>query len=485
MRKLIAKYKLLPIQVRASLWFLICSFLQKGVTTITTPIFTRIMSTSEYGNYSVFNSWMGIVSIFVTLQLYSGLYEQGLVKFSHDRAIFSSSLQGLNLTLCMLWTLIYVPFRSFWNNIFSLTTVQMLAMLALIWTSGVFRFWSAEQRVEYKYKNLVLITLLVSIFNPVLSVFFVLHSTDKVTARILGLLVAELFGYTGLFFTQMHRGKTFYSSKYWKYSILFALPLIPHYLAQIVLASSDRIMIQKLVGDSQAGIYSLAYTISSVMTLFNTALSQTISPWVYQKIKANKTNEIAGLSYIAMGVIAGLNLLLIILAPEIVQIFAPPSYYEAIWVIPPVAMSVYFIFMYGFFAQFEFYFEKKLFIMIASISGAVLNVILNYIFIPIFGYIAAGYTTLVCYIAYVFGHYFFMKKIVKQYGEANNVYSSKILLGISLSFILLGFAFSFTYLNKAVRYSIVAVLIVVSFIYRRRIIDIVRMITAKRKRTSG
>ncbi len=480
--KVIERYKSLSVQARAFVWFLICSFLQKGVSIITTPIFTRIMTTAEYGSYNVFNSWMGILSIIITLQLYSGLFEQGLVKFSSERIIFSSSLQGLTLTLCLGWTGIYLAFRPFWNSLFSLTTVQMLVMIALIWTSAIFRFWSAEQRVTCKYRNLVLITLLVSVLNPCLSVFLVLHAEDKVTARILGLLISELIGYTGLFFAQMRRGKTFYSSKYWKYSIVFALPLIPHYLAQIVLASSDRIMIQRMVGESEAGIYSLAYAISSVMTLFNTALSQTISPWIYQKIKDKKLEDIRNLSYIAMGFIAALNVMLIALAPEIIHIFAPPSYYEAIWVVPPVATSSYFIFMYDFFAKFEFYYEKKFFIMLASMIGAALNLILNYIFIPIFGYVAAGYTTLACYIAYVIGHYTFMKRVVKEHNGDVVVYRPKILLLMSIGFIILGFGFAFSYLNNIVRYSLIGVILIVIFIYRKKIISTLRMMTPKRQR---
>lgn len=51
MNKLLVKYRSIPVQVKASLWFLICAFLQKGISFITTPIFTRLLSTSEYGQY--------------------------------------------------------------------------------------------------------------------------------------------------------------------------------------------------------------------------------------------------------------------------------------------------------------------------------------------------------------------------------------------------------------------------------------------------
>lgn len=84
-RDYLKKYKNLPVQVRASFWFLICSFLQKGISMITTPIFTRLLSTSEYGQFSVFNSWLGICTVIVSLQLYAGVYTSGLVKFEDEK----------------------------------------------------------------------------------------------------------------------------------------------------------------------------------------------------------------------------------------------------------------------------------------------------------------------------------------------------------------------------------------------------------------
>ena len=89
--------------------------------------------------------------------------------------------------------------------------------------------------------------------------------------------------------------------------------------------------------------------------------------------------------------IAGLNILLIMFAPEAIAIFAPVSYQEAIWTVPSVALSVFFMFLYTFFATFEFYYEKTKYIAGATVGGALLNIGLNYICIKKFGYIAAGY----------------------------------------------------------------------------------------------
>ena len=482
MDKILKKYKSLPVQVRASLWFFICSFLQKGISTITTPIFTRLLNTAEYGQYNVFNSWYGIISIFVALRLSMGVYAQGLVKFEDERDKFSSSLQGLTLTLCCAWIIVYLVFHNYLNALLKLTTVQMLALLLMVWSSAVFEFWAAEKRVTYSYKSLVILTLIVSLAKPVIGIIFVLHAEDKVTARILGLALVELVGYSFLFFVQMRRGKQFFSEKFWKYALKFNLPLIPHYLSMTVLNSSDRIMIGSMIGEGEAGIYSLAYSIAMIMTLINTSLSSTISPWMYQKIKANKVHDISKIAHITLFIIAAANIVLIAFAPEAVTFFAPKDYHDAIYCIPPVALSVFFMFMYDLFAKFEFYYEKTPYIMVASMIGAVTNIFLNYICIKAFGYIAAAYTTLACYILFDIMHYKFMRRVCKEYLDDVKVYNMKIILVISIVFSALGFVYLVTYKCTAARYGLTAMLIVLAIWKRELIREKVKEILAIRKK---
>ena len=87
-RKLKSAYQSLSQPVKASLWFLICGFLQKGISMLTTPIFTRIMTEAEFGRFHVYNSWLGILQIIVTLNLAAGVYTRGLVKNEEDQEYF-------------------------------------------------------------------------------------------------------------------------------------------------------------------------------------------------------------------------------------------------------------------------------------------------------------------------------------------------------------------------------------------------------------
>lgn len=480
-KKYLNMYKSLPVQIKASFWFLVCSFLQRGISALTTPIFTRLLTTEEYGNFSVFNSWLNILTIFLTLNLSLGVYTQGLVKFEDDRDVFSSSLQGITTALTLGWLVIYLIGHNFWNHLFSLTTVQMLAMFVMIWATAAFNFWSAEQRIDYKYKTLVITTAIVSVAKPVVGIVFVILANDKVTARILGLALVELLGYCWFYFAQMRRGKVFYSKRFWSYALKFNIPLIPHYLSSIVLNSSDRIMIKQMVSSDAAGIYSLAYAISMIMLLFNTAFSQTMSPWMYKRIKNKTVTEIEPIMYLSLYMIAGLNLFCILVAPEVVAIFAPKTYYDAIWVIPPVALSVVLIFSYDFFARFEFYYEKTKFIMFASVVAALLNIVLNYIFIKIFGYRAAGYTTLVCYAIYVCCHYWCMTRICKKEFPRIRIYDPKKLLLFYSFLIIVGFALMATYNYPVIRYSILAIIVIIAFVKRKIIIKKIQTILRLKK----
>lgn len=479
--KVLLKYKHLPVQVKAFFWFLVCSFIQKGIIALTTPIFTRILTTAEYGQFSVFNSWLQIITPIVCLNLYAGVYSQGIVKFEEDRNRYSSSLQGLVLTLVSLWMVIYLVARDFWNHLLSLSTSEMIAMILIIWTSGVFAFWSMNQRVDFKYRELVIFTILASVLQPIVSILFMYHSKDKVLARVWGIAVVQIALYSWMFVSQMIRGKQFFSLKYWKYALKFNIPLLPHYLSMNVLSSSDRIMISSMVGQEQAGIYYLAYSVSLVMTIFNTALLQTIEPWIYRKLKENKADQIASVAYPCFILIAALNILLIMFAPEVITIFAPTSYQEAIWTIPSVALSVFFMFLYTFFATFEFYYEKTHYIAGATVGGALLNIALNCIGIQKFGYVAAGYTTLFSYILFAVLHYYFMRKICKQYLNDLRPYNPKIIIAISVVSILCGFGIMLTYKNIVFRYFIIFIIAALAFLMRKKIIYVVKMLVNIKK----
>ena len=481
-KKALAKYEKMPIQAKASLWYLICSFLQKAISVLSGMIFTRIMSTDAYGDYQNFTSWLGIIGVILTLRLYWGVYSQGLVKFDGERDEYSSTLLALTSTLTAAGLFVYLLAYRFWNDLFQLTTLQMLAMFLIIWTESSFCFWASRQRVENNYRKLVILTLLVAFFQPALGILAVKLSPEHaVTAKVWEIALVNFVAYIALFVGQMSRGKRFFSGKHWKYGLVLGIPLIPHYLSQTVLNSSDRIMVKRIEGSTPAAIYGVAYALSQLMTMFTTALNQTISPWIYQKIKDKKTEDIKSVVYPTILFIGFVSVLLMCFAPEAVAIFAPPAYAKAIWAIPPVAMSVFFVHMYNVFSGFEFYHEKSVFITISTCLAAALNVGLNLVFIPKYGFVAAGYTTLVSYMVYAFAHYLFMEKIERDEDGVKHVFEPGKLLLFSAVFLLIGAVITFSYTNRWIRYGIILLTLVLTVIFRKKLTAFVKKFLFRKK----
>ena len=476
MNKLKKYYSKLSAPVKASIFFTICNILQRGVSLITAPIFTRLLTTEQYGLYSVYNSWYSIISIFATFNLSYGVFIRGITKYDDDRDKFTSAMQGLSTTITVIFFVIYIIAHDYWNQLFELPTVFIVMMFIELLFVPAFAFWSNLQRNEYKYTALVIVTLAMSVANPILGIVAVLLTEHKAEARVITSVLVQVCVGLIFYIIQFYRGKKFYVKKYWKYALTFNIPLIPHYLSMTVLQQADRLMISKLVGNSEAAIYSVAYTVSTIMTLVTQAINNSFTPYTYQMIKAKNYKKIGNAANLLLILVGCGCIFAIAFGPEIIKIMAPVEYYDAIWIIPPVAISVYFMFLYPLFGNIEFYFEETKFTMFASCIGAVLNVVLNAIFIPIFGYYAAGYTTLVCYILFAVAHYFVYKNICNKKISKDKIYDGKFIVILSVILVLAMIVMTFVYEFVLIRYAIILIILVVLFIKRTKIIEELKMI---------
>lgn len=478
-RRLVLKYDNLSAPVKASLWFTICNIAQKGIALICTPIFTRILTTQQYGVYTIYQSWYQILTIFATLNLSAGVFNNGLTKYPEKKNVFISSLLGLSTTVTFIFFVVYIIHPEFWNNLLGLSTIFVVAMFAQLLFEPAYLFWSAEQRYCYKYRSLIFTTMIIAIGSPVLGIISVISTDYKAEARVLSFVLVQVV--IGLFFfiRAFYNGKSFFNKFFWKYALAFSIPLIPHYLSMTILNQSDRIMIDKMVGTSEAAIYGIAYTLAMMMTIITGAINNSFIPYTYQNIKEKKYKDIGTnanyvLLLVAMGCIAAMAF-----GPELIKLFATDEYYNAIWVIPPVAAAVYFMFLYPLFANVEFYYEKTKFVMIASCSGALLNIILNYYFINIYGYLAAGYTTLICYIVFSFAHYFAYRRIVNTETGLERIYDIKFIVFLSFIVLLMMGLMLIGYSNSWIRLIILLSLLILLICNWRKVFS--RLLAIRKK----
>lgn len=464
------RYRNLAAPLKASFWFLVCSIMMKCFAMISTPIFTRLLTVEQYGKTANFYSWYDLLYPFVTLYLSGVAYNNILVKYENEREKAALSLMTLASLVTCVFFIVYIIFQDFFNKVFEISTGMMIIMFVELLFVPIFDFWSAKERYDYKYKKLVAISLISTFLGLTLGVIGVLLCEEKYEVKIASkIFVTAIIGLV-IYINVLNKSSRTIDTKYWKYALIISLPLIPHYLSMKVLNQVDRVMITKMVGIEETGMYSLAYTVASLTLIFTDAINRSMCPYVYKSIKNKNIKGISRLTDSILVLVLLLSFLEMLIAPELIQIFATEKYLGAIYIIPPIAISVYFIFVYVIFANIEFYFEKTKFATVVSVIAAISNIILNWICIKLFGYYAAGFTTLVCYILFALLHYYNFNNIIRRNKELANVFNVKHILNISLVGLLIMFLCLILYNYTIIRYSVIAVLVILAFVYRQPII---------------
>ena len=479
-------YKNLAMPARTSIIIFICSILRKAIGFFAVPVYTRIVDSEQYGIYSLYQSWESLVLIIATLNMWNYLVNNGMIKYPLKKDLFLSSLTGLNLAITFFWSIIYFCFHITINDFTGLSTMLMIVMLLNIAIYPSFEYWSSRKRYEYDVKYYAIFSIIITILTPIISVILVkvfdLYKPDlSAYGLIIGRFLGSTFIYGFVFIFIIFKGRKLFNYEIWKYALSFSLPLIPHFFASVILQQSDRIMIDKICGASFAGIYSVAYSLGVVMIFVNDALNSSVIPWTYQSMEKKDYSHISKVSEICLLIVASINVLLSLFAPELIAIMAPTEYAKAVYVIPPVAMSNILILLFNFYANIEYYYEKTKLVAIASCLSAVLNIVLNYLFIPMFGFVAAGYTTVICYVIYALCHLVLMRHVLKDKNITDSIYNNAKLWLIFVVASAIALSSMLLYEYLMLRLLLVAVAIGVCVVFRHRLLMCVHELMVNKK----
>ena len=455
------KIRKIPVGVRAAIVYTLASVFSRGLSMITVPIFTRIMTSEQIGVVNVYNSWYSLISVIATLSLTSGGFQAAMKDYPDERDQYQSSVLTLTSLMAVMLAIIYFISPGFWNSMLDLNMPLMILMLISFFVIPAQDFWLLRQRYEFKYKSVGLISVITALIGTILAIVIVMNLNSSGSAWVVeGRLYATksvmILVSAILWIKLMLRGKSYYNAKFWKYSLVFSLPLIGNAIAGQVLNVSDRIMIRKMVGESAVGIYGTLYTVSSIFTMVWTAINASFVPYLFQNFekKRKKVNQISLSLMGAYGIIA---IAVTFLAPEIVRIMATEEYYEAIYIMPPIAAGIFLTCISNMYSNILIYHKKPKYIMIASISAALVNIVTNYILIPVFGYMAAAYTTLVSYIILAFVQAYFARRVHKEITGENRVYADYFVMLLGIITVILTLTGLFFYKTFILRYIVIVI----------------------------
>lgn len=470
------------IQTRITIAFSICSILQKGINLLTLPLFIRMLSTEQFGHVTIYSSWYSILMIFLTLMLPFGSFSKAMIKFEDDRWAYVSSSEGICLLLSTAFLLIYFVFNKSLSVFFKLPSyIIVLMVFEIIFDAGI-SFWSGKKRFEYECKEIICVTILITLFTPLIQYYLICNMNEKGYAFILGNAITKLIFGGIIFVRNILCGKILFDKAFWKYSFGLNLPLILYYLSQSIFNSSDRIMIDYFCGESKTAIYGFAYNFATILMFLLTAVNNSYVPWFFNKMKEGKQRDNASVSTYISLLLSVLLLGVVWFAPELISLIAGEEYREAKNVVFPVALS----FLLMFFAQIpidvEFFYEKRLSLILSSLAAAIINIVLNMIFIPLFDYIAASYTTLFSYFIFATLNFISMKIIYHEKSITESCINLKMLTLIFIFFSLIGALGVILYYSFWLRLFIMTVLFsTFFFVFKKKLKEIYKLLFVQNK----
>lgn len=450
--------------LKAGLWYTISSISVRAIGIITTPLYTRLLTTSDYGRVSTLTSWYSILSVFVAMALYYSIgrakidFPGKLESYVGSLQLFCGMVTALLALICFVFLQPVSQLLGMSETFTIVLIIYLIAEPAIILNQNKFKY-------QYKYKSNIAISLYTTIATLTFSFLLIFLSPDRGLGRALGIVVPAVLLSLGLWFYEIRHGYLKFNKEYIVYGLKISLPLIFHTISLSVLAQSDRLAISQFCGEDKTAIYSLAYQYAVLIDIVLNAVGQAWLPWFHDTYATGNLSLIREKikPLIVLGGMLAVGA--VSLAPEAIFILGPEEYQSGVWVVGPVVLGTYAKYIFQNYEHVELHLKKTWYISAATILAAVLNVFLNYIFIPRYGFIAAAYTTLFCYICLFVLHCLIVRLILKQ-----NAYSDFYFYASFLVACLLCVGMMLLYNHTIIRLTLLAIIMVIYLTSNRNII---------------
>ena len=455
----------------------IATVLPRMLSFLLVRLYTDYMPAEEYGEVSVIFSYLVFFNVILSYGMETSFFRFYNTEENKRSVVATASISLLFTTLAFVG--IALSSRNSiaeWSDIkvdYILYTILILALDALV-VIPFSKLRALGHSLKYaiiKISN-VAINLGLNIFfivflpkwqegNSFLETLFI--PNFQIGYIFISNLVASLFTLLVLlpdYFKQSWQ----FDANLWKRMLRYGFPILIAGIAFAINEHFDKILLEWLGVPLQAiGAYSACYKIGMFMVLFRTAYTLGIEPFFFSHAKnANAQQTYADItkyfvifgSMMSLGVIVFADLLKHILVPN-------EAYWSAMNIVPLIVLANFFLGIYTNLSVWYKLIDKTKIGAYISIIGASVTLILNFLLIPVIGFVGSAIATILAYgtmmfISYVLGQ----KKYPIPYDKA------KIATYLGLSTVLSFMSFYITPLRETYVFGILSLLIFAYFVYR-------------------
>lgn len=383
----------------------------KGMSLISLPIFTRILTQGDYGTWSVITSFVAFLTGILMLggdSAYTRYYFQ--CKTDAEKKLLSSTWFLFLTAWSILVILLLLPFSTGITGLlvkdrqYQTALVLGLAGSPLLMLNLMF---SQALRNQFKAREFTVLNIATAALTLVLSVGLVLAFGLGLNGALLGTALAALIMIPVRLWLIRDMLARRFDLPVLKKLLAFGIPLMPVSVAFWLFSNVDRLMVIHLISEEAVAVFSVAVSMTGVLMMLHTGLGQSWLPHAIKLYEEDREHARAVVSRTMNFFLAGAGVIVvgfIALSREVLLVLAPPEYHDAFWVIPFLALGFYFfissqVTVVGIMVK-----NKTYYILITMWLLAGINAVLNYLFIPAWGIVGAGAATGLSYLFFAAGY---------------------------------------------------------------------------------
>jgi O-antigen/teichoic acid export membrane protein len=378
---------------------------------LTLPIYTRLLTTRDYGALGFV---LSAQVLFISLLAVGSDAAYARFYFAEEtvearRVVTSTWFAFLTVWSCVL-TAIVIPFSGVLSkSAFGTTHYELLVTLALISTPVTLmnNMFGQVLRNEFRAKLFTVLNAATVLLTAAFGIGGVVLGLG-VNGIIGGMLVAGVVLMPVRIWTARHMLGWHMSRKLLEQLVRFGAPLLPASLAYWVFELSDRIVLGKLSSLSQVALYTVAIAITSGLALLVGAVGQAWSPHSLHVYEHRPGEAPAYFGQMLTYILVGFGLVSVLItafAPELVAVLAPHRYHRAAEAVAPLALSFVAYASVQVTAISMTITKKTQYVLVFAWVAAILNLVLNLVFVPAGGMLASAWATFASYLCLTLGYF--------------------------------------------------------------------------------
>ena len=401
----------------------LATVLPRLMNLVLVPLHTSTLNTSGYSENTSFYVYAAFANVLLTYGMETSFF-RFFNKEKNNSKVFTTVLLSLATTsiLFFVTAMFFCEQIALWLKI-PVAQLQILAGTLTLDTMVVSAF------VLYRIQGKALKFASVKLFTLVVTVFFNFYFLKIVPQYAIELptwlqypmvfyiFITNLLASACCFLLVLPtylKHKIQFDNALVKRMLIYGLPVMVSGIAFVINENLDKLILRDYLGKEIMGAYSGCYKLSVFLTLFIQAFRMGVEPFIFNQAKSTNAKETYATVLKFFVIFASLGMLFVIAFLDIFKELLIPdkNYWKAIQIVPVVLLANWCLGVYYSLSVWYKVTDKTSFGMYISIFGALITIAINYIFVPIHGFMAAAYATLAAYgsmmaISYYYGQRYY------------------------------------------------------------------------------